>query len=265
MSDTSLRLAERALTADPSSRTARALSLLAVRSLGEQGAAAYLLELEERLFAEGKALGRASTAEMFSGATDRPAKRALDLNWRAVLAIADVRVALDNDMVMRPTRAEPLPDRAAYAGRGAGVGPRQGVGSQVGPQDRGESMSADPDYDTRRPRAGMTVAQADGTACVLCGAESLAMVPAGWVTDNPLCESQTFRCAEDCTKSKPVMCEADGPAAAGRHGCPGGRPAAWAVATTPCCSACLARVVGAAMRKIQDDTVRVSRVVHPVA
>lgn len=62
------------------------------------------------------------------------------------------------------------------------------------------SAPIEADYDARRPRAGLTTtAQASGEACVICGAESPAMVPAGWVTDNAVCETQAFRCSSDCT------------------------------------------------------------------
>lgn len=70
-------------------------------------------------------------------------------------------------------------------------------------------IDVDPDYETRYAINVLTKDQANGEACVICGrGTSLglgivvpvdAMVPAGWVTDNPSCESQVFRCSRDCS------------------------------------------------------------------
>lgn len=68
------------------------------------------------------------------------------------------------------------------------------------------------DYTTRWARAGLTDAQADGGACVLCGREVAipgvvlprdAMVPAGWVLEEDA-EVQAFRCARRCAPARPA-------------------------------------------------------------
>lgn len=60
------------------------------------------------------------------------------------------------------------------------------------------SRAIEPDYDTRHERLGLTDRQASGETCIVCCRANRPMVPAGWVVDNPACESQVFRCAEDC-------------------------------------------------------------------
>jgi hypothetical protein len=104
VSDTTLRSLERAHASDP---LAWRPLLAAYKRAGMESEALVMLEqTEERVIEAGRGLARAAQHEALMGATDRPAQAAMCRNAREVLALSDARVALENDMALRPAKGK---------------------------------------------------------------------------------------------------------------------------------------------------------------